>query len=368
MIPVFLAQWMKEKRSPYMVLIFIGISITATLLFGSNMDVKTKIDTFRGEGVTAEEAERWLYRLNESGAFIFRLRGEEESLSDVHQGRSDMAIRLLKDDYRIITVMESMNVELVQQHMQTVYTEELQIIAAAASHTEDDAAFRESMKAYLKQPPLTLQATTSSGSELRSYDMGLQLLFGFSLFLVMFTVGFKVNAMTTEKISGIWNRVILSPITKTQMYLGHLTYSTLIGIIQISIIFLLFHYVLGYNLGNNFSLLAIIIVLYTITIVAMCMLFTGILRTPEQFITIFTSIVPIMPLISGVYMPPGTITNNVLLFIAQFVPLQHAIDALIRVAIYDQGWTDIYLPLAKLLLMSVIFFGVGINLVERRHS
>lgn len=367
MVPVFLAQWMKEKRSPYMVLIFIGISIAATLLFGSNMDVKMKIDTFRGEGITVEEAERWLDRLNESGAFIFRLRGEEESLSDVHQGRSDMAIRLLKDDYRMITVMESMNVELVQQHMQTVYTEELQI-SAAASHAEDAAAFRESMRTYLELPPLTLQTTTSSGNELRSYDMGLQLLFGFSLFLVMLTVGFKVNAMTTEKVSGIWNRVILSPVTKTQMYLGHLTYSTIIGIIQLTIIFLLFHFVIGYNLGNNFGLLAIIIVLYTITVVAMSMLFTGILRTPEQFSMIFTTIVPIMPLISGVYMPPGTITNNVLLLIAQFVPLQHAVDALIGVAIYGQGWTDIYLPLAKLLLMSVMFFGVGINLVERRSS
>jgi len=366
MVPVFLAQWMKEKRSPYMILIFIGISIVATLLFGSNMDVKMKIDTFRGEGVTVEVAERWLDQLNESEAFIFRLRGEEESLSDVHQGRSDMAIRLLKDDYRIIAVMDNMNVELVQQHMQTVYTEELQIIAA--SHAEDGAAFRESMKTYLKQPPLTLKTATSSGNELRSYDMGLQLMFGFSLFLVMFTVGFKVNAMTTEKVSGIWNRVILSPVTKTQMYLGHLTYSTIIGIIQLTIIFLLFHYVIGFKLGNNFGLLAIIVVLYTVTIVAMSMLFTGILRTPEQFGTIFTTIVPIMPLISGVYMPPGTITNNVLLFIAQFVPLQHAIDALIGVAIYEQGWSDIYLPLAKLLLMTVIFFGVGINLVERRNS
>ncbi|MEK4248055.1 ABC transporter permease [Paenibacillus sp. FSL W7-1287] len=366
MVPVFLAQWMKEKRSPYMVLIFISISIAAALLFGSNMDIKLKIDTFRGEGVTVEEAERWIDRLNESGAFIFSLRAEEESLADVRQGRSDMAVRLLKDDYRIIAVMESTNVELVQQHMQAVYHEEFRIMAAA-SHAEDELEFREAMKTYMEQPPLKLQSSTSSGSELRSYDMRLQLLFGFSLFLAMLTVGFRVNAMTAEKISGIWNRVILSPLTKTEMYLGHLTYSTLIGIVQITMVFLLAKYLFGFSLGHSFGMLAMIVVLYTMTIVAMSMLFTGILRTPEQFGAIFTSIVPIMPLISGAYMPPGTITNDVLLFIGQFLPLQHALDALIGVSIYEQGWTDIYLPLAKLLLMTVIFFGVGINLVERRR-
>lgn len=48
--------------------------------------------------------------------------------------------------------------------------------------------------------------------------------------------------------------------------------------------------------------------------------------------------------------------------------MKHAMDALIGASIYQQGWAEIYLPLAKLLLMGVIFFGVGINLVERRSS
>ncbi len=362
---VFLAQWMKEKRSPYLVLIFCALSIVATLLFGSNINAKIKIDTFPGDGVTTEEAERWLERLNSSGAFIFKLRGEEQALTDVRQGRSNMAVRLLKDDYRIIAVMESMHVDLVQQHMQTVYMDELRM-NAVVQQVDDEEAFRTDLAEYLRQPPLTLQLAASSGGELRSYDMGLQLLFTFSLFLAMLTVGFKVNAMTTEKVSGIWNRVILSPVTKTQMYLGHLTYSTLIGIIQIAIVFAIFHYVLGYHLGDNVGLLGIIIVLYIIASVAMSMLLTGLLRKPEQFTAILTSVVPIMPVVSGAYMPPGTITNSVLLIIAQFFPLKQALDALVGVAIYQHGLEDIYLPLAKLLLMCVIFFGIGINLVERR--
>ncbi|WP_339317618.1 hypothetical protein [Paenibacillus sp. FSL R10-2734] len=43
-------------------------------------------------------------------------------------------------------------------------------------------------------------------------------------------------------------------------------------------------------------------------------------------------------------------------------------DAMLGAAFYQYGWTEIYLPLAKLLMMAVIFFGVGINLVERRSN
>lgn len=99
--------------------------------------------------------------------------------------------------------------------------------------------------------------------------------------------------------------------------------------------------------------------------VAFALLFTGILRTPEQFNMVFPSMVPVMPLLSGVYVPPGTITNEVLLGLAQIFPLTHAMEALQGVAVYGAGWSEILIPVAKLLLIAVACMGVGINLMER---
>ncbi|MGG4095273.1 hypothetical protein [Paenibacillus lautus] len=147
---------------------------------------------------------------------------------------------------------------------------------------------------------MRLQFESQDGGELVRHDMGLQLLFGFSLFLVMFTVGFKVNTITKDKASGVWNRLILSPVRKTEMYMGHLLYSSLIGVLQ----------------------------------------------SPEQFGTLFPSIIPIMPLISGGYMPPGTITNPILLGIAEVIPLTHAMKALTGIAVYGYGIADLWLPIS----------------------
>ncbi|AZK47320.1 ABC transporter permease [Paenibacillus lentus] len=367
MNPIFLAQWMKEKRSPIMVLAFCGLSILATLMFGMGMDNKIKIGVFPAQGVEASIVEQWVGRLNESEAIEFFLQDEQEARSEVRGGRADAALQVMERDYRFIAAIDNPNIHIMEQHVRTVFIEELQL-QTAAEYAEDAEGFRAEVERYLKQPPITVQLYAADGSELARYDMSLQLLFTFTLFLAAFTVGFKVNAMTTEKVSGIWSRMILSPIRKSEMYLGHLLYSLLIGFVQILIVFLLFRYVIGFNMGNHFGMLILIAALYTLTIVSFCILIAGMVRTPEQFNMVFPSFLPMMPLLSGGYMPPGTITNKILLGISEVLPLKHALDALTGIAIYNRGWLDILPSLAKLCIIGVICMGIGINLMERRRA
>lgn len=366
MAPILLSQWMKDKRNPWMILMFIGLSIVATLMFGGSMDSKMKIDVFSGDGVTDESKSKWLELLNQSDTFEFRVQDEKAARMKVREGRADLAVKLMHNDYRIIAAVDNPYVQLAEQHVRTVYGRELQLQAAAAS-APDGTQFRETVHSYLEKPPLRLQSESPGGGELVKHDMGLQLLFGFSLFLVMFTVGFKVNTITKDKTSGVWNRLILSPVRKTEMYMGHLVYSSLVGILQIMIVLMIFRYGFGFDLGDSYGLLLLVILIYTLTIVALSMLLVGILQSPEQFNALFPSIIPIMPLISGVYMPPGTITNPILLGIGEIIPLTHAMKALTGIAVYGAGLSDLWLPIAKLLLIGVLCMGVGINLMERRH-
>lgn len=367
MNPIFLAQWMKEKRSPMMVIAFCGLSILATLIFGLGMDQKIKIGVFPAQGVESSMTKQWIERLNEGDAIEFFLQDEQAARSDVRGGRADAALQVSQADYRLIASIENPNVQIVDRHIRAVFLEELQL-RAAESHTADAAGFRDEAKRYLEQPPITIEVLAMDGSELLHHNMGLQLLFTFTLFLAAFTVGFKVNAITMEKASGIWSRMVLSPIRKSEMYLGHLLYSMLIGFVQILVVLLLFRYIIGFNMGNHFGMLIVVVALYTLTIVAFCMLLAGIVRTPEQFNMVFPSLIPLMPLISGGYMPPGTITNPFLLGISEIFPLKHALNALTEIAIYDKGWLDIFPPLAKLCIIAVVCMGIGINLMERRRG
>lgn len=367
MNPIFLAQWMKEKRSPIMVLAFCGLSILATLLFGFGMDNRIKIGVFPGPGVEASVAKQWIEHLNEGDAIEFFLQDEEGARSDVLGSRADAAVQVMQNEYRLIASTQNPNVRLVEHHLRAVFQEELQLRAAAA-YAADERGLREEVQRYLEQPPLTVEMHTLEGNELVRYNMGLQLLFTFTLFLAAFTVGFKVNAITVEKAAGIWSRMILSPVSKSEMYLGHLLYSMLIGFIQTLVVFLLFRFGIGFDMGSHFGMLLLVAALYILAITAFCMLLAGIVRTPEQFNMVFPSLVPVMPILSGGYMPPGTITNPILLGISEILPLKHALDALTGIAIYDKSWLDILPSIAKLCIIAVICMGIGINLMERRRA
>ncbi|GAB6930285.1 hypothetical protein JCM10914A_42680 [Paenibacillus sp. JCM 10914] len=366
MFPILLSQWMKDKRNPSMVLLFIGLSIVATLMFGGNINNKMKIDVFGEGGAFNESQSRWIELLNESDTLEFNIQNEQTARTKVREGRADLAVKLMENDYRMIVAVDNSNVHLVEQHIQSVFAKEIQLRALSVM-SGDEKNFRESVESFMETPPLRMHVLTPEGEELVQYDMSLQLLYGFSLFLVMFTVGFKVNTITKDKTSGIWNRLILSPVRKAEMYLGHLIYSTLIGMSQVIIVLLIFRFGFGFHFGDRYGLLLFIIAIYILTIVAMSMLLVGILQSPEQFNMLFPSIIPIMPLISGVYMPPGLITNPILLSIAEIIPLTHAMEALTTVSMYGAGWSEVWIPISKLMLIAVLCMGVGINLMERQH-
>jgi len=367
MTSILLKQWMKEKRNPLVLLIFIILSIAATLMFGGDRGSKIEIEVFSASGEISDSETEWLRLLNSGDTFAFTEQEEKAAKKKLREGRADLTLKLLPDDYRIIAVMEGPNVQLAEQYIYSVYKRELQLRSAAET-VQDKLEFRESVQSVLEQPPLKLKLQASDGGAHVPYDMGLQLLFGFTLFFMMFTVGYKVNVITGDKTSGIWNRLILSPLSKTQIYLGHLIYSALAGILQIVVIFLVFHYGLNVKLGDQYGLLLLVIVCYTVTIVAFSILMVGMMRTPEQFHMLFPAVIPIMPLISGVYMPPGTITSSILLAIAEVIPLTHAMEALTSISMYGAGMSDIWLPITKLLLIGVICMGIGINLMERRNA
>lgn len=366
MFPVFKTQLRKDIRKPLIIILFIVVSIVATLLFGgSSLQSETTVAIF-SSGSDAEEIEtKWEEVLSDIESVNFVRTDEDKAREDVEEGRRDVAIHVMENDYRLVTASNMPQVQLIEQQVHEVFTKEAQL--AAASGNQNTKELRNELNSYMENPPLQVQTQSLQDEELPNHDMGTQLLFAFTLFAAMFTIGFKVNGIMADKVSGIWDRMILSSISKTGMYAGHLIYSFCIGFFQMVIVLMIFEYMIGYELGDINKILLIAAV-YTLSMVSMAMLFTGILRTPEQFNMIFTSVIPMIPVISGAYMLPGTISNPILLFIADLFPLSHGVEALLDVALYDASWSDIALPISLMLIIGVLSMGIGVNMVERRKG
>lgn len=365
MIAVFLAQWQKEKRSPYAILLFIALGIMLTIVFGMGAAKKMSYAVYAGDGLEAPQAAEWVRLLNREGKFEFRLIEEERALRDVREGRAELAVKLMAEDYRIVMAADNPANREVEELVRTVYNEELQLRAAAAS-ADDPQQYREDVERRLRQPPLALEIEAADGGEPVRNDMSLQLLFAFTLYTVIMTVGYKVNAVMEERSSGVWDRMILSPLRKTEIYLGHMGYSFCIGMAHIAVALALFRFVFGFPIGDRYGMLLVVAAIYTIALVAVGMLLTGLTRTPEQFGIVLQIAAAAMPLLGGAYWPPGTVTNPIILAVSEFVPLTHAMEAMKGIALQQYGPAELAVPLAKLLLIAVLCMGVGINMVERR--
>ncbi|NBJ70351.1 MULTISPECIES: ABC transporter permease [Clostridia] len=361
---VLWAQFCKDKRNPLVVLLFIAGSILATLLFAGGVSSPTTVPIFSEEKNASEIEKKWESLLNVSDSFRFEIMDPKQARENVRDGNIDVAVKVMATDYRLVANSERPTVSYVQQHVEKVFNREAQISAIAKTQGEENV--RSEIENYLEDAPFQLDTQGLDSEHIPKYNLSIQLLFAFTFLISMFIAGLKVNNVTNDKVSGVWNRMILSSISKTSMYCGYVLYSFLITLVQVLVVLLLFKYVMDYEVGDHLWLIILIAAFFIFSMISIAMLITGFVRSPEQFYAIYPSLIPMIPLISGSYMLPGTITNPVLLFIADLFPMVHAIEAIMSVVFYSAGFEDVIMSLLLMLLIGVVAMGLGINLMERR--
>ncbi|KIL51682.1 hypothetical protein KP77_11940 [Jeotgalibacillus alimentarius] len=365
MIPVFLAQLAKERRHPVILIVLIAASVAGTVIFTGGTQAPTEIAIF-SEGTQSEAIEeKWETLLNHNSELQFVVSNPEDARESVQQGQADLAIRLTETDYTVITSSTMPDVAVAEQHVRSVFEQEAVIESALAQSVQPEL-LRTEIESAIGDPVMQMNVSSLGGDELSGYDMKTQLIFAFTLLTAMFMIGFRVNNILKDKVYGLWDRMILSPVTKTGMYTAYITYAFFIGFVQILIVMLIFRYFMNVELGDRFDLLLIVLAIFTFSMVSVATLLTGLVKKPELFYAIYPSVIPMIPIISGAYMVPGTITNPVLLFIGDLFPVSHAMDALLDIVMYNATLQDVTQPIMMMILIGVISMGIGVNLVERR--
>ncbi|WP_368659383.1 ABC transporter permease [Metabacillus halosaccharovorans] len=358
------AQFTKDKRNPIFIILFIAGSILATLVFAGGVYSPTKVAIFSEEDNASEIEKKWIDLLNVDDSFQFVVVEPNEAREDVREGKLDVAVKVMETDYRLVATSELPTVSYVQQHVDKVFQQEAQLSAIVQSKENENV--REELERYMEEAPFQIETQGLESEKVPNYNMSTQLLFAFTFLISMFILGLKVNNVTHDKVSGIWNRMILSPISKTKMYCGYVLYSFLITLFQVVVVLLVFKYLMNYELGDQLWLIILIAAFFIFSMISIAMLITGFVKTPEQFYAIYPSVIPLIPIVSGAYMMPGTITNSALLFIADLFPMSHAMEAIMSVICYEAGFQDVMMSLLFMLLIGVMAMGLGINLIERR--
>lgn len=352
-------------RKPWMFVITSIICIFIAFIIGTANQDKIKVPVY--SSLSKHETNELLHSLQHSDLFAFQLMNQEKVRTLVSEGKVEAGVKLKKDDFDLIVSSQTANTSLIRQYVQKVYREKKQTEKIAEHSNAPLEEVAKVVNNATANPVFTLEKKSFRGKKAIIIDSQLQPIFGFSLFFVIYTIAFNVFQILKEKREGIWDRMILSPLKKWEMYIGNLIYSFVVGYIQVALIFTVFHFGMDIDFHGRFAEMLLLLVPYVFAIVALSIFIVGIVKNEQQFNAIIPLISVSMAMIGGAYWPLEIVSSKVLLTLSKFVPVTYGMEMLKGAAIYGNSLNDLLYPISILFFMGVVLMGIGINLVERRN-
>ena len=135
---------------------------------------------------------------------------------------------------------------MLKQIIQDAYVsrdqhEQILQAAHAESNLEKEKVSAE-LETAMGNPIFKIEKSHFKGTDTFIYDSTFQSLFGFPCFLLFIPLPTMYYPILIEKREGIWDRMILSPLRKWEMYVANLIYSFVMGYLQVLIIFFIFRF------------------------------------------------------------------------------------------------------------------------------
>ena len=106
---------------------------------------------------------------------------------------------------------------------------------------------------------------------------------------------------------------------------------------------------------------------YVFAIVALSILLTAIVKTVGQFNAILPIIAVSSAMIGGAYWPIEIVESKLLIALSKINPVTYGMEMLNGAVVYQYPLEELLYPISILFLMGVVFLGVGMHLMERRH-
>lgn len=354
---------------------------------------------FLAFGLTAQEAkvnilitdeeetafsEKIITELSESKAFNIHVLSRDSLYRNISEGNSEVGLIIEKGSFeegralKLIKIKDSVAIASFEGTLRSViqkvqYEEKLTLeivnVISSLNKNEPIDAVNSHVSTSVneklngKMPVRTI--VNDQISESFAFDHQLQVMLGFTLFFTIYTIMFSIGEIMNDKKHGVWNRLIISPLTKLQLYFGNFLFSFTIGFAQMLLLILLSKFIIGVNWGDHLFLVFIILACYIFSIMAIGMFLVSVSKNVQQL----NSIVPIfavsMAMLGGAFWPMEIVTAKALILLSKINPVTYGMQAIKDVVLLDVSWNSIVVPCAVLLLIGLIFMSIGVRLMEQ---
>lgn len=344
-------QYAREiMRSPFTLVLMLLMTILFSIIIGGSNEGGQNVYVY-SEDLTEEDLENRLAELNEIEGLTFLSTSAAEAHRMLSTQEVEGLVEFEESSYRIHVAFEDAPFAYLIQPVIDQYYTHNELEQRTGSETSQ-------YEAYTYEADPMVEGT--------SFDQSLQSLFGFTLYFSFFTMGFTIMTILELKESRVWNRLILSPTSKTKLYSGHLIVSFLLAYMQIAIVLFVFLNVFNYDFHGGFWKLFLVIIPYLFAIMAFGIFLSGVVNASHQLNGVIPLTASGFAMLGGAFWPLQIVQSDWLLALSYASPITYGLEMMMGATFNNWSFDQFLLPSAVLLFMGLALTGVGIRLMERK--
>lgn len=215
-----------------------------------------------------------------------------------------------------------------------------------------------------EERPITVRAKVLGEDNNKKINSTTSISAGFLLFFSMYPILFLVGDILEDKKLLIWDRLMISPVSKIEIYTANLIFAFIIGMAQMLVLVLLNKIIFKITWTENVIGFVLLLGVFAFTVIGLGLFLTSFLKTSQQLSSIAPVVLTSTSMLGGLMWPIEIITNKLLLLLAKFTPQFWAMDAMKKLITYNAPTQDILFSIMVLFLMGIILMGVGLQITE----
>lgn len=350
----YLLRFMRDKTAMFFTFLFplLFLFVFGSLYANDNNDVSFKIALFnRSESAFSQQ---FSDELKKSDTFEINTDVTEFDDAKERMGRGE-----------IDTIVElPANFGEVNEQQQPAGSVNVFYTESSPQSGQTVAAVMESVldsineKLGQPQPPLTVTQKSTATAGLSMFDYVFAGLVGFSI-LSLGIFGLA-NQMPAEKKTGSFRRLRASPIKKSQLIFANMMYYLLIGIVSVSLMYVVAILVFDFSMQGNWLELIIFAILGILTMFGFGLVIGGWARNENQSAALTNIVAFPMMFLSGVFFPRFMMPEW-LQGITGYLPLTPIVDGLRMIMTEAKTLADLAPELALIGVWMVVVYIVAIK-------
>ncbi|MGQ9557822.1 MAG: ABC transporter permease [Desulfurispora sp.] len=214
-------------------------------------------------------------------------------------------------------------------------------------------------EALVEEPPVVVTVKTAVAEQRRVTPFEANVP-GYAVMFILFGTAGAAGSLLQEKEEGTIRRLLTMPVSRADILAGKMTASFLQSLLQALVLFAVGHLVFGMWLGRDLPALGLVILATCVAATGLGMLLASLCRTRSQVSGVSVLVVLAMSALGGSWWPIY-IVPEWMQKVAHITLTAWAMDGFNALLTYGGDMGDVLLPVAVLVGMGVLFFGIALS-------